>query len=139
MEPRRQHPSTFEKTAPRKLDGKARCIQVCNKGSRQSEQSRIKLRNLAFYVWEEASLWAHCIHSFHVYLSYLRPILFLCSPCFLHCPSSSAINTEGCSICWITVWGALISILPGFPGGTSGKEPACQCRKCEELDRTEVI
>ena len=21
--------------------------------------------------------------------------------------------------------------LPGFPGGASGKEPACQCRKCK--------
>ena len=52
----------------------------------------------------------------------------------LHCPSSSAINVEGCSICWITVWGGLINILPGFPCGASGKEPACQCRKGEELE-----
>ena len=28
-------------------------------------------RNLAFYVREDANLWAHLIHSFHVYLSYL--------------------------------------------------------------------
>ena len=36
-------------------------IQVYNKGGRQSEHQRfdIKIRNLAFYVWEVASLWAH--------------------------------------------------------------------------------
>ena len=36
-------------------------IQVCNKGSRQAEllRSDIKLRSLAFYLWEDASLWAH--------------------------------------------------------------------------------
>ena len=28
-------------------------------------------RNLAFYVWEDASLWAHWINSFHMHLSYL--------------------------------------------------------------------
>ena len=71
-------------------------IQVCNKGSRQSEHQRsgIKLRNLAFYVWEDASLWAHWIHSFHMHLSYLvraNPIslftLFLAFPPLLnsHC------------------------------------------------------
>lgn len=50
-------------------------IQACNKGSKQSEHQRldIKLRNLAFYVWEDASLWAHWIHSFHMQLSSLVP------------------------------------------------------------------
>ena len=45
----------------------------CNKGRRQCEHQRsgIKLRNLAFYVWEDASLWAHWIHSFYMHLSYL--------------------------------------------------------------------
>ena len=42
------------------LMGKSGYILVCNKGSRQSEHQRsgIKLRNLAFYVWEDGSLWA---------------------------------------------------------------------------------
>ena len=68
-------------------------MQVCNKGSRQSEQQRsgVKLRNLAFSVWEDASLWAHCIHSIHMHLSYLGPLWFPCLPSFLHSPSSSAI------------------------------------------------
>ena len=49
--------------------------QVCNKGSKQSEHQRlgIKLRNLAFCVWDDASFWAHWIHSFHRQLSSLGP------------------------------------------------------------------
>ena len=54
----------------------------------------INLRNLAFYVWEDTSLWVHWIHFFHVQLSYLGPILFLQLPCFLHFPSSSAVTME---------------------------------------------
>ena len=71
-------------------EGKSGCIQLCKKGSRQSEHQRsgIKLRNVAFYVLEEVSLWAHWIHSFHVHLGYLGSILFPCSSCFLHSPSS---------------------------------------------------
>ena len=39
-----------QKTAPRRQEGKSSYIQVCNKGSRQSEhqKSDIELRNLAF-------------------------------------------------------------------------------------------
>ena len=36
----RQHLSSSEKTAPRRQEGKSSYIQVCNKGSRQSEQRR---------------------------------------------------------------------------------------------------
>ena len=36
-------------------------------------KSDIKLRNLAFYVWEDASLWAHWLHSFHMDLNSLGP------------------------------------------------------------------
>ena len=41
--------------------GKLGYIQVCNKSSRQAEHQRsdIRLRSLAFYVWEDASLWTH--------------------------------------------------------------------------------
>ena len=60
---------------------------------------------------ENASLWAHWIHSFHMHLSSLGPIPFLCSPPFLHCPSSAAITLGGGSILWIIVLGALISHL----------------------------
>ena len=67
-------------------------------------------RNLAFHVWEDASLWAHWIHSFHTHLSYLGPILFPCSPCFLHSPSSLAITMVDGSTLWIAVLGALIHI-----------------------------
>ena len=47
-------------------------------------------RNLAFYAWEDGSLWAHQNYSFHMYLSYLGPILLPFSPCFSCSPSSSA-------------------------------------------------
>ena len=58
-------------------------------------QDQIKLRNLAFCVWEDAGLWAHWIDPFHRLLSYLGPILFPCSYSFLHSPSSSAITMGG--------------------------------------------
>ena len=65
-------------------------IQVCKKGSRQSEQQRsdIQLRNLAFCVWEDASLWARCIHSFLMHFSYLGQSCFLVhlAPCILPTP-----------------------------------------------------
>ena len=68
--------------------------KICNKGSRHSEYQRsgIKLRDLAFCVWEGASLWARwiCMH-----LSYLGRIAFPCSPCFLRSSSSSAITVMG--------------------------------------------
>jgi len=34
---------------------------------------------------------------------------------------------------WRYIWEILVLIwyLRGFPGGTSGKEPACQCRRCK--------
>ena len=92
--------------------GKSDYIQVCNKGSKEPEhqKSGTKLRNLPFYVWEDASLWAHRIHSFHMHFSYLRPILLPWSPCFLDSPSSSscirlAPHESSGSICRITVWG----------------------------------
>ena len=83
------HLSSSEKAAPRRLEGKSGCIQVCNKGSRQSEHQRsgIKLRNSAFSVWEDASLWAHRVHSFHMLLSSLGLILFPCSLCFFVSPA----------------------------------------------------
>ena len=74
-------------SAPRRQEGKSGYIQVCNKGSRQSEHQRpgIKLRNLIFCVWEDASLWAHCTHFPHMHFSYLRPnpvSLFTLLPAF---------------------------------------------------------
>ena len=111
-QPGRQHLRSSKKTAPRSQEGKSGFIQVCNKGSRQSEHQRsgIKVRNLTFYIWEGAGLWAHWIHSFHKHLSYLGPILFSCPPGSLHSPSSSAITAGVGSIHWIAVWGALIPI-----------------------------
>ena len=78
-----------KKTALRRKEGKSGYIQVCNKGNRQSEHQRsgVKLRNLTFFVREDASLWAHWIQSFHMNLSCLGRILFPCSCCFLHSPA----------------------------------------------------
>ena len=74
--------SSSDKTAPRRQEGKSAYIQVCNKGSRQTEHQRsgIKLRKLALCFWEDASLWTHWIHSFHIQLSHLGPTLVPCSP-----------------------------------------------------------
>ena len=59
--PEDSNSSDPEKTAPRRQEGKSGYIQVCNKGSRQPEDQRSgsKLRNSAFCVWEDVSLWAH--------------------------------------------------------------------------------
>ena len=111
----------LKKTAPRMQEGKSGCIQDCNKGSRQSEHqgSDTELRNLAFSVWEDASLWAHWIHPFNMHFIYLWRILFLCSPCFLHSPSSScflhsssssAISVGWGSIPWMKFWEASFTL-----------------------------
>ena len=91
--------------------GKLGYIQVCNKGSRQAEHQRsdIRLRSLAFYVWEDASLWTHWVYSFHMHLNYLSganpvSVITLRSGRWLHSPSSSAITVGGGSIHWISVW-----------------------------------
>ena len=59
--------------------GKSGYIQVCNTGYRQSEHQRsgIKLRNLPFCVWEDASLWAPWIHPFHMHLSCMGTVHLL--------------------------------------------------------------
>ena len=43
----------------------------------QLQRSGIKLKNLAFYVWGDASLWAHWLQSFHMQLSYLGQSSFI--------------------------------------------------------------
>ena len=100
--------SSSEKTAPRRQEGKLGYIPVCKEGSRQSENQRsgIRLRNLAFCVWEDASFWAHWIHSFHMHFSYgVNPILLL-----LALPQLLSSHHGGGIIHWITVLGALINI-----------------------------
>ena len=98
--------------------GKSGYIQVCNKGSRQSEPQRsgIKLRNLAFSAWEDAILIPF------ICTSAIGPILSH-SSCFLHSPSSWA------KWCWNpthtvgSVWGALIHIWR--PEITDGCDISC--------------
>ena len=72
------HFSSPEKTAPRRQEGTLDYMQVCNKGNRPSEHQRpgIKLQSLAFYVCEDASIWAHWIHSFHICTSciWINPV-----------------------------------------------------------------
>ena len=46
-------------------------------GSLNIKDQVIKLRNLAFYVWEDAGRWAHWVHSFHMHFSYLVQSCFL--------------------------------------------------------------
>ena len=92
-------------------EGKSGYIQVCDKESRQSDHQRsgIKLRNLAFCVRADASLWARWIHSLHMQLS-LRGqscVLVHLASCI---PSSSAIMVGGGSIPWFAVLEALIHI-----------------------------
>ena len=54
--------------------------------------------------------------------------LYLTRCCFLPFPSVSVVEWVGFLFSWIEDW----TRWPvGFPGGTSGKEPACQCRRRE--------
>ena len=87
-------------------------IQVCNKGSRQSEHQRsgIKLRKLAFCVWEDASLWAHWIHFLHMHFSCLGPNPVSLFILLLAFPQLLSNHRGGGSISWIAVLGALIHI-----------------------------
>ena len=61
------------------------------------------LRNIAFCVWEGASLWAHWIHSFHRHLGYLGPnpvslfILLL-----ILFPQLLSNHLQGASISWFS-------------------------------------
>ena len=86
-----------EKTALRRKEGKSGYIQVCNKANRQSEcqRSGVRLRNLTFCVWEDASLWACWIQSFHMNPGRLGPILFPCSSGFLHSPAPQQLLWVG--------------------------------------------
>ena len=102
----RQHLRSSEKTAPRRQEGKSRYIQVCNKGSSQSEHQR------SGYQVKEFSIlcMGRCrplgpLSSFLSYALQLSGlILFPCSPCFLHSPSSSAITVGVGCILWISFW-----------------------------------
>ena len=81
-------------SVPRKLQGGRKgnqVSQVCNKGSRQSEHQRsgIKLRNLAFCIWEDASLWDHWIHPFHMHLMIWGHPVFLLTLLLAFIPPAS--------------------------------------------------
>ena len=58
-----------------------------------------------------------------MHLSCLGPVLFPCSPCFLHFASSSAITLKGGGILWIAVLVALVHIWK--PEITDGCETSC--------------
>ena len=64
----------------------------------------------AFYVWEDASPWAHWIHSFHMHLTYafLVHLASRISPAPQPPYPHLSNHCKGGSICWITVLGALI-------------------------------
>ena len=54
------HPSSSEKTAPRRQEGQA-IYKFATKGAGclNIKRSGIKLMNLAFRIWEDESLWVH--------------------------------------------------------------------------------
>ena len=72
-------------------------IQVCNKGNRQSEHRRsgFKLRNLAFFVWEDAGLWAHCIGSLCTSAVWGRPCFLVhLASCIAPAPQQSPYGRQ---------------------------------------------
>ena len=103
----------LRKNAPRRQEGKAGYIQALYEFATKgvwTSKIRYQVKERAFYVWEDSSLWAHSIHSFPLLLSYLGLLRFPCLPCFLNFPSPSAITEGAGSMLWITVLGALIHI-----------------------------
>ena len=62
----------LRKLLQRGMWGSQAIYKFATKGTRglNNKDQVMKLRNLAFQVWEDASLWAHWIHSFHMHLSY---------------------------------------------------------------------
>ena len=125
--PRRQHLSSPEKTAPRRQEGESDYIQVCNKGSRQSEHHRsdIKLRNFTFCVLNMQAHWIRVVCTSAIWGQ----------SCFLVCLEESQMaascipqllsshHGEGGRILWVTVWGALIHIWR--PGMADGCDISC--------------
>ena len=64
------------------------------------------LRNLAvFYVWEDARVWAHGQYSFHLHLSYPRPVS---RPKLPQAYRWEWLKSDGCSV-------ADIFLLPECP------------------------
>ena len=76
--PGRQHLKWPREIASRRWGKELGYMEVCNKeGWRQAVCQLRKTRYLRslvlFFVWEDASTWAHGIHSFHMHLSSLGP------------------------------------------------------------------
>ena len=98
------------------------------------QRSCIKIRNLAFYEWEDAILWSQWIHYFHRRLCYLGTILFPCSCCFLYSfpqllsshhggwciavwgvPTPSSVQFSSVAQSCLTLWDPMDCSMPGFP------------------------
>ena len=83
--------------------------KFATKGNRQSELQRLgfKLRNLAFFVWEHASLGSlNSFLSFAPQLSEAKAVLLAsCIP-----PAPQQPQGRSGSICWVTVLGGLVHI-----------------------------
>ena len=82
----------------------------------------IYLGRIHIYLWGFHILWASFLSW--IFLSYLV---------VLPAPNYVAWTEEACTTSNIKIEGFHHSIIPGwgFPGGTSGKETACQLRKCK--------
>ena len=64
-------------------------MQVYNKGSRQSEHQSSAIKEFSILCMGRCKPMGSLNSLLHMHLSYLGPILFPCSPSFLHSPSSS--------------------------------------------------
>ena len=112
--------SVAEKTASRRQESKSGYIQVCSKGSRLSEHQRsgVKLRNVAFCMWEAAGLWARWVHPFHMLLSSPGAHPVSSFTLLLALPQLLSSHRGGWQYRWIQVLRALIHIWrPEIPGG----------------------
>ena len=112
--------SVAEKTASRRQESKSGYIQVCSKGSRLSEHQRsgVKLRNVAFCMWEAAGLWARWVHPFHMLLSPPGAHPVSSFTLLLALPQLLSSHRGGWQYRWIQVLRALIHIWrPEIPGG----------------------
>ena len=73
------------------------------------------------------------IYLFHEHYSLLRTMQALC---WVQGQKAKRRPSVCCTReCWgITASFACVCSCVDFPGGTNGKEPACQCRRCKRLE-----
>ena len=82
-----------------------------------------------FYIWTESGLSLEALHHSFLIMKVIQTLLHF------FFPLTFLVAEKKYRAGWIShsFYLTKLPLLRGFPGGTSGKEPSCQCRKCKRL------